>query len=149
MDPVALVGAPVLVILIAWLGKQGWGRRERLPVLRRRALANKLSELGCRRSLEHVRALFGPATTTFRDGLPEDHVGYVFEFPDALVQVVVDRDQSVQLYSVTTRSEGFQPAAGLSEVVGQPEVRLGDTRFSEIGHQPSGLQSTHAAGWWE
>jgi len=76
-------------------------------------------------SILHVKSIFGAPTLENHDR-KLNLVEYVFSFKKFYLQVVFDRDNTVQLFSVTSKEPGFNPTV---PIIGK---NLGQFSFSDV-----------------
>jgi len=139
-----VVGAVLAALGLAALIKTIYRR----TVGRRRDLYRRIARLGTNAQVSFFTSVLGqpPAIQRSRN---EQFVEYVFVDQDYFVNVLADREQSVRLFSVTTRRRKFQPrleSAKEGHANPRLEVRLGETTFAELGLSPDRAVGRGAGG---
>jgi hypothetical protein len=111
---------------------------------RRRRLGQRLQQLACDVQVDYFQHLLGQPAQYVNRSCTTDEIEHLFVFRDAYVQAVTDRHGKVGRFAVTCRSRRFQPRLNYHPG-GYPDlvtVRLGHTRFAQLGHTPDGVH-----GW--
>jgi hypothetical protein len=135
----ALVGATTTVWRVLRPPLRAVGER----LSRRRRLGRRLQQLACDVQIDYFQHLLGQPAQYVNRSNTTDEIEHVFMFRDAYVQAVTDQYGKVGYFSVTCRTRRFQPK--LNYHPGGPRqlvtVKLGHTRFAQLGHTPDGVHA--------
>jgi hypothetical protein len=125
-----LIGALAAALVVAGVG---WNLFRR-TIGRRRENYRRLARLGTNAQLSFFESVLGQPPAIRRS--VSQYVECVFVDRDYFVKVIVDNDESVRLFSVTTRASKFRPTfRSAPPGMAQPrlDVQLGVTRFADLG----------------
>lgn len=95
-------------------------------IIQRRA-EDGLEKLNSGVSIKHVEAIFGPPIAESKIKQPKELHQYIYSFEKFYLQVVFDEENTVQLFTVTSKTPDFRPK------IPYIDIALGDKTFSEIG----------------